>query len=69
MAVPSPTPILRLTHIDNLRGLVERGGLHAPNFAPSGDLAYRTIHNVEIQEKRRVRPIVCRGRTHGVVHD
>jgi hypothetical protein len=67
MAVPSPTPILRLVHLDNLDLLVRRGVLHAPNNTPSDGLKYRTIHNEDIQAKRRVCRIPCG--PGGVVHD
>jgi hypothetical protein len=67
MPAPNPTPILRLTHVDNLEIYLARGGLHAPNFTPADGLKYRTIHDVEIQTKRRRRCIPCGPR--GVVHD
>ena len=67
MPVPVPTPIFRLVHVDNLETLIQRGGLHAPNYTPDDGLPYRTIHNVEIQALRRVRPIRCG--PGGTVHD
>jgi hypothetical protein len=67
MAVPLPTPILRLVHIDNLGLLIWRGALHAPNHSPNDGLKYRIIHNEEIQSKRRVRRIPCG--PGGVIHD
>jgi len=67
MAPPIPTPIYRLVHVDNLDVLLRRGGLHAPNHTPDDGLPYRTIHNVDIQAERRVRPIPCGPR--GTIHD
>ena len=67
MAVSIPTPIYRLVHVDNLEVLLRRGGLHAPNQAPNDGLPYRTIHNVDIQAERHVRPIPCG--PGGTIHD
>ena len=33
---------------------MHRGGIHAPNKTPNDDLKYKTIHNVEIQQKRNM---------------
>jgi len=65
--VPQPTPIYRILHVGNLATCLERGALYAPLHAPSDGLAYRTIHNVEIQQRRRARRIPCG--PGGVVHD
>src|SRR6266481_4453319 len=59
MPPPNPTPILRIIHIDNLRTLIQRGGLHATNHTPNDGFPYRTIHNVDIQNIRRIKPISC----------
>ena len=67
MPVPSPTPIFRIVHIDNLPVILERGGLHSPNQSPVDGPAYRTIHNVDIQHVRRVRAVPCG--PGGVIHD
>lgn len=67
MAVPNPTLILRFMHIDNLTVVLQRGGLHAPHFTPKNGLAYTTIHDTEIQEKRKQKAIPCGPR--GVIHD
>lgn len=67
MAVPNPTPILRFLHIDNLSVVLQRGGLHAPNHTPNDGLVYKTIHNLEVQEKRADKQISCGPR--GVIHD
>jgi hypothetical protein len=67
MAVPNPTPILRFLHVDNLAVVLQRGGLHAPNHTPKDGLAYKTIHNVDIQQERaRKKVAVGPG---GVIHD
>jgi len=67
MPAPIPTPIFRLVHIDNLRLLLLRGGLHAPNHAPVDGDAYRTIHRQDVQGKRRAVSIPCGPR--GSIHD
>jgi hypothetical protein len=64
---PIPTPILRFIHIDNLPVYMQRRALHAPNHLPQNGLAYKTIHNVEIQQVRRRREIPCG--PGGVIHD
>lgn len=67
MRVPKPTPIYRMIHVDNLSICLRRGGLHAPNHTPDDGLDYRTIHNVDIQQKRRITRILCGPR--GDAHD
>jgi len=67
MQAPVPTPIYRLIHVDNLPILLHRGGIHAPNKTPNDGLIYRTIHNVEIQQKRYLKKIPCS--PGGVIHD
>ena len=67
MTVPIPTPIYRFLHADNLPVHLQRGALHAPNHTPEDGLVYRTIHNVDIQDQRRVRRIPCG--PGGAIHD
>ena len=67
MAVPEPTPIFRFIHLDNLRSCFERGGLHAPNHCPDDGKMYRTIHNVDVQNKRHEISISCG--PGGTIHD
>lgn len=67
MTAPSPTPILRIVHLDNLATLLKRGGLHAASHSPDDGLPYRTIHNVDIQKERHVRRLPCGPR--GTLHD
>ncbi len=67
MTVPTPTPIYRFPHIDNLAVCLTRGALHAPGHTPNDGLVYRTIHNLDIQSRRQVRRIPCGPR--GVIHD
>lgn len=59
--------LYRLVHVDNLPTLLQRGGLHAPNATPDDGLPYRTIHNTNVQENRRVRAVPCGRR--GTIHD
>lgn len=67
MAVPKSTPIYRFIHVDNLHICLHRCGLHAPNYTPDDELKYRTIHNVDIQARRRITRIKCG--PGGVIHD
>jgi len=65
--VPIPTPIYRLIHVENLHICLRRAGLHAPNHTPDDGLAYKTIHNEDIQAKRQILRLPCGPR--GVIHD
>ncbi|HAT1879868.1 TPA: DUF4433 domain-containing protein [Legionella pneumophila] len=65
--VPSEIQLYRLTHINNLNLLMQRGGLHSPNNTPNDGYIYRTIHDATVQANRKVTPIPCGAR--GNVHD
>jgi hypothetical protein len=67
MSAPNPTPIFRIVHVDCLRTLLQRGGLHAANHTPNDGLPYRTIHNVDIQGQRHIRNLPCG--PGGTLHD
>ena len=67
MPVPKPTPVYRITDIDNLETCLRRGGLHAPNNWPKDGLPYRMAHNTEVQSSRGGKPITCG--PGGVLHD
>lgn len=67
MTIPRPTPIYRLLHIENLAVILDCGGMYAPNHTPEDTCDYRAIHNVDIQNIRRQRPIACG--PGGTVHD
>lgn len=67
MLVPNPTPIYRFIHVDNLYVCLLCGGLHAPNHTPDDGFKYKTIHNLDIQNVRRIRRIPCG--LDGVIHD
>ena len=56
-----------MVHVDNLATLLARKALHAPNSQPSDGRVYRVIHDVELQQKRQVRPLPCGAG--GVIHD
>jgi hypothetical protein len=66
-AVPAPIIIYRLVHTNTLPTLIERGGLHAPNFTPTDGLPYHTIHNLQVQASRRLTTIPCG--PGGTIHD
>src|SRR2546425_6534802 len=67
MPIPNPTPVYRLVHADNLRTLLTRGALHAPNCTPKDGLPYRTIHDTSVQAGRRIATIPCGPRE--TIHD
>lgn len=67
MSVPNPTPIFRFLHVDNLGVCLGRGALSAPLHIPNDGHTYKTIHNVDIQEKRSAKLLPCGPR--GVIHD
>jgi O-acetyl-ADP-ribose deacetylase (regulator of RNase III) len=67
MPAPYPTPIFRLMHIDNLTGILQRGGMYAPNHIPHDGIGYRAIHHQHIQERRTARSVPCG--PGGVIHD
>lgn len=69
MPVPTPTPIYRIMHIDNLEVCLKRRGLYAPNFTPDDGLVYLTIHNTDIQGLRQKFCLKCGpcGTTHDYV--
>ena len=62
-----PTRVYRFFHVDNLRTCLKRGALYAPNFVPEDGLPYKTIHNPDIQQVRKVKHIPCG--PCGVIHD
>lgn len=59
--------LFRIIHVDTLPTLLARGALHAPNATPDDKLAYRVIHNTDVQANRRLRRIPCGPR--GTIHD
>jgi hypothetical protein len=59
MTCPVPTPIYRIIHIDNLFILLERGGLHAPEWEPDDGQSLKPIHNTDIQKARHQKQISC----------
>ena len=65
------TPIFRILHVGNLHIHLERRGLHAPNNTPDDGLKYKlkykTIHNIDIQDKRQRNKVPCG--PGGVLHD
>lgn len=63
----TPTWIFRITHLDNLRGILQRGGIYAPNTTPADGLTYKAIHHQSIQAQRAATPVPCG--PGGVIHD
>lgn len=65
--VPTPTPILRFTHVNNLDTIIRLGGLHAPNHVPSHGSPYRPCHNTEVHGARAA--VVIPAGPGGTIHD
>lgn len=65
--VPDPTWVMRFTHIENLRTILTRGAMHAPNNMPQDGLPMRLTHDATVQAARAERPIV-KG-PGGTIHD
>jgi hypothetical protein len=59
--------ILRLIHVDNMAGILQRNRICAPNFTPDDGIKYRLIYYQNIQEKRSNRTVPCGPRV--VMHD
>lgn len=50
--VPTPTPIYRIIHIDNLPVYLTLNRLHAPNHMPAGAPVWKKIEDETVQAKR-----------------
>lgn len=59
MAIPQPTHVFRMVHLENIPVILQHGGMHAPNHFPDDGLTYKTIHDVEVQAARHNRPVPC----------
>lgn len=66
-AVPNPTPIYRIVHIENLATIVRREIIHAPSQVPNDGLPWRSIHAIETQAARGQKFVPCGPR--GVIND
>ena len=66
MAV-KPIWIFRVVHVENLSGILRRGGIYAADSDPNDGLTYKTIHHLTIQAQRADKPVPCG--PGGVLHD
>ena len=57
--MPSLTPIYRIIHINNLRVLLEDGGIWCGNAMKQRGTAYQSIGNQALTEKRAARLVNC----------
>lgn len=64
MSYPVPTPIYHITHLDNLPGILQAGGLHskAKLQNPLVDVSH-----YDLQERRRTKAVPCTAG--GTLHD
>jgi hypothetical protein len=65
--IPYPTPIYRITHIQNLETILKRDGIFAPNMTPNDKLPHVAIHYEGIQQQRSCKSVPCG--PGGTVHD
>lgn len=64
MNYPVPTPIYHITHINNLQGILQSGGLWATNYLSS---PHQSVAYGHIQSRRAKRTVpLCKG---GTLHD
>lgn len=61
------TLICRITHFDNLDGILRRKGIYAPKFQPNDGIGFKEIHHVGIQSQRAVTKVTCG--PCGYIHD
>lgn len=66
-ATPNPTPIIHMTHIDNLPQIISSGGLLATGSLQSNGIAYTNIAYSSIQSQRATRSVPCG--PGGLLHD
>jgi len=64
---PVPTPIYRMVHIENLRTLLAREALHAPNHVPDDGRPWTPIHATQTQADRGQATVPCGPR--GIILD
>ena len=67
MAVPDPTPIYHLTHIDNLISIIESGGCLSINQKQSQGIGHVNVAYGTIQDRRARTPVLCG--SGGCLHD
>ncbi len=65
MAVPDPVYLYHITHVDNLPGIIESGGLLANNNVAGG--GYVNIAHESIQRRRHSKQVPCG--PGGLLHD
>jgi len=54
--VPAQVTLYRILQVDNLDTVLNRGGLHAPNFTPRDGLPYSTIHDANVRRVGTIDP-------------
>lgn len=66
-AYPNPTPIYHITPIDNLRLILEAGGMWAKRVLDQEDTGYTSMAHLTIQDRRAHTPVPCE--PGGILHD
>ncbi len=67
MTVPDPTPIYHITHIDNLRLIIQHSGLLSHNLKIERGIGHQDISHDNIQDRRARTRVRCGPR--GCLHD
>jgi hypothetical protein len=67
MAVPNPTPIVHITHWQNLPQIIASGGLTCCANLRKRCVKYVDVANAEIQDRRSTLPVPVP--PHGMLHD
>lgn len=57
MSIPDPVYLYHITHVDNLSGILQSGGLLANNRVPED--SYIDISHETIQARRHTKPVPC----------
>ena len=67
MTVPDPTPIYHITHIDNLRSIIQHSAILSHNLKIERGIGHQDISHDNIQDRRARTLVPCGPR--GCLHD
>lgn len=57
--IPQPTPIIHMTHVDNLQSILARGGLSSTAALIAAGMAHTNIAYNSIQQQRAAKVVPC----------